>query len=661
MRSMLRPVLILPAFCIALSQGASPRKEGTLTHQGKEAQVYVVDGPSGPEKYLVTPDGAKVDLRKHFDAQRQENENKHGRLGPRILAKLDSLGDGEEMHVVVQFKVREQPFADGTLSREEAMRQRSDAYNKGSARLKALFGKGWKTLEPFSTEARFTGYLKKREILALKRVPEVDWVIPAAFNPPLVPTAGLSANYNAGSTGGLNMAYICSSNCGAGVQVGLIEPSVPMDIYYQGLYFYGSWFNYRPGTPSWPAGLHGVWTGGMIRNTFGPSINNWEFGGAPALSKMHYAADMVGDMAGSGAYEWAVNAGAEITNHSYVVSRERDPHGGWQMDWFLDNGVATYPYPFNVVSAGNAGKLNDGGGDNDECVRLSQAWGNPWTAEQCQRASWWGQNYLIVGSVDDATTRSPFSSFRDGETGNEAPHVVARGSNVELPWMGSYNSPAGYCVYNGASEGQLCGTSLSAPAVTAMAAGLASRFTNLKGFPEAMKGIIMASATPLVAGARWPVSTSNDWETGAGIPHGAAATTIAGNRNTGSSFSSGNNGYTTFQFPANAANGAEITRTITLPSSGSGYIQWWLVWVSPPPAANLNSLTAYYPDDLDLSVASGSSTFTSTSIFNSTEHVASSLPAANRVYTVKTKLYNRNSDANSVIRVALVWRGTSAP
>lgn len=618
---------------------------------------FVAHSSSGIEKYLLAKNGEKVDLREHFKAQRALRESEFGKLSPQFLKKLDSLGNSDTLRVSIRFKAREKISPDGTLSNEHAVRLRLEAFEKGISRLESVRGTRPMPFGTFTGRAQAIGFLSKREILALKHEESIDGIVLADFNATLMhPLAGLAANYNGISTGGLNLSPVCTGNCGSGVQVGLIEPT-PIDSFIQGMYFGSPWFNMRPGKSLWKQQdwfLHGAWSGGMIRNVTGPNIGNWEFGGAPALSKLHYSSGMEGD-GPDDMLHWPVDAGARITNHSYGLRRyEGEWIAGWHHDWHVDNIMASYPYPFAVAAAGNTGQINDNG-SNDLCVNRSNGFGTPWTPEECQRVGWWGHNVLIVGSVDNPTTRSPFSAFRDGPTGNEAPQVVTRGSDVELPWMAPYDSPTGYCVYGGSGVGKLCGTSIAAPAVTSMAAGLMSRFSNLNGFPEAMKAIIIASATPLVVGNRWNSFSSDDWETGAGIPDGGQAVAIASNKKTGASFSSGRWGYTTFVIPSQTPNGAQFTRNITLTPLGSGYIQWWLVWVSPP--HSLANGDTYYPDDLDLQVTTGGIGHFSVSVANSIEHVTTSSQSS---YTVTTTLYNRNTNWDSDIRVALVWAKTSS-
>ena len=125
-----------------------------------------------------------------------------------------------------------------------------------------------------------------------------------------------------------------------------------------------------------------------------------------------------------------------------------------KIDYYLDM-YSSEDYILNVVSAGNNGP---DGSDYIQCVGA----GNPgWDTSTCQRVNKYGHNILMVGNINDASN-SNYSiagtqSWKNGPTNDEAPHVVANGESVTLPWSETRS-----------------GTSFSAPAIASFAASLIS-------------------------------------------------------------------------------------------------------------------------------------------------------------------------------------------
>jgi Subtilase family/Thrombospondin type 3 repeat len=168
------------------------------------------------------------------------------------------------------------------------------------------------------------------------------------------------------------------------------------------------------------------------------------------------------------AWQWCADHEAPVINYSMgaVADLAQMTANDFLLDWYAIN----YPFPLVVASAGNAGghtrnKIFDG---------------------------------LVVGAVDDKRNRntsddvastaaggafdSSWVNPDDQLDGHELPHLVA----------------PGVCIDGGDS---LCGdgTSFAAPQVTAAATLLISRNPGLRNWPEATKGILMATATRQVA------------------------------------------------------------------------------------------------------------------------------------------------------------------
>jgi hypothetical protein len=205
--------------------------------------------------------------------------------------------------------------------------------------------------------------------------------------------------------------------------------------------------------------------------------------------------------------------------------------------------------------------------------------------------------------------------------------------------------------------GQICGTSFAAPAVASLAANVVSKYPALLGVPEALRTVIMASSTPLPGKPRW--TTGEDLDAGAGTPTPSVLDAIAANPKSGSIFSSSSAyGYTRNLFAPVAGNGTEQTYTITLTSSTAQYLQWWVGWTGDP---SNHAPDALYPaDDLDIAVSRPGATAASSLTAPSTERVAIYKPSGTVTFTVKVKLYQRNSNPNSNIQYALAWRATGS-
>jgi hypothetical protein len=263
----------------------------------------------------------------------------------------------------------------------------------------------------------------------------------------------------------------------------------------------------------------------------------------------------------------------------------------------------------------------------------------------CQAVSFWNRNSIIVGSLTDGNTLSPFSSFRDGVFGtseDEAPHIVAKGDNIVLPW------------FTGTQF--LQGTSFAAPTISAMVANLISYQNNLERNPEVIRAILMGSANKKSAWGgdpgKWPSNSSLDFKAGAGLPDGDLAKQFADNlledATTSGSVNNVVNDPSVFRFvflPTDA-DGATITRTVT---SSSTYLEVWVTWIGDPRNHTLGR-SAYDPDDIDLTVTvpSQSLQLNSFSAFNSTEQVSAGF-ASPVSYTITITLRSRESNPTSNI------------
>ena len=169
----------------------------------------------------------------------------------------------------------------------------------------------------------------------------------------------------------------------------------------------------------------------------------------------------------------------------------------------------------------------------------------------------------------------------------------------------------------------------------------------------------MATTRP-INGVRWPTSSSSDIESGVGIPYAVDAKNIITHEGRGSKYSSAGYGFKRFSIPPNVDNYMLFdTITVTVPTTG--YIHFYLTWVSSP--ADQATGTRYDPDDLDLVVsAPGITSKTSFSSRNTTEYVAQPVTAGSaRQFIVRSNLYNRLLSPTKSIYCALAWAFDTKP
>jgi hypothetical protein len=213
-----------------------------------------------------------------------------------------------------------------------------------------------------------------------------------------------------------------------------------------------------------------------------------------------------------------------------------------------------------------------------------------------------GYNVLTVGNFDDRNTvppgddlMAPSSSFRDpiSSSGDRnKPEVSAPGTNIistttAAPWIGNIGT----------------GTSYSAPVVTGIAALLMQRNSVFASWPEAVKAVLMATATQNIEGA----ARLSDRD-GAGGVQAVRADDVARRVN-------GNWGVTGYTCSTNA------NLVLTSPSlvAGARY-RAVIAWDTDP---NYPSYASRPSADLDLSITnpSGASVATSASFDNTYEIV----------------------------------------
>lgn len=202
-------------------------------------------------------------------------------------------------------------------------------------------------------------------------------------------------------------------------------------------------------------------------------------------------------------------------------------------------------------------------------------------------------NVLTVGATDDKNTKvwhtdtmKPGTGYKDRAGGDhEKPEVVAPG--VDITTYDASNS-----IFTES------GTSFAAPQVAGLAALLVDRSSSLGGKPEAMKAIIMASATNNILGPSIITTTAGDLQDGAGAINALHADDIAQNYQTSSTTA-----YTTScWWHQNYTSSSPLVTTRYFTAYSGGYVRIVLSWLAEADGPNNSYLNDMLSTNLDLSV-----------------------------------------------------------
>src|SRR5690606_15204072 len=443
-------LLVLLFFSLVSAQSA--REVDRIVVDGVEKPVFYEDKSGTPQKYFLGGNGNRVELAGHQRSKAQEKKEKFGVFGKKLYDTLSIMKAEEEVDVNITFALRPlpEPLKNKKLRKEEAVSQLQASFLDGVETLERRFGRLPSEVVDFKGKNGLRLRLRKSELLKLKTNPRIQSIeLPA--NPrheKILRQAPLEESFmGAGwNSGGLHFPEDCGEEfaCGSGILVGVLERN-PIWNSDSADHLDGSWFEKRPGTPIAPRHPHGLWTSSIIRNS-GPGLGGSAFNGGGAYNaNLSLSYPVAPESTMQDAYDWLLNKFPRIISHSWRFPRYLGGAHEAEANEFerqMDMATAVYPYVLNVLAAGNSGDTADGG-ENDACVDSSAVYNPPgWTAEQCQTVAWWSHNGLIVGAVDDDSTRSAFSAFRNGPEDNEAPHVMVRGSGIQLPWMAPFDSSA---------------------------------------------------------------------------------------------------------------------------------------------------------------------------------------------------------------------------
>jgi hypothetical protein len=330
---------------------------------------------------------------------------------------------------------------------------------------------------------------------------------------------------------------------------------------------------------------------------------------------------------------WAIAPAqaAEVINFSWSFSSGAD--GGLNVtDLYHDYITLIGPFTPYTLAAGN------GGNDPNPALQFTH-----------NRS----YNGLVVGASNDGGTPArgndtiaAFSSWRNHGTPSgdrELPEVVAPGQNVTV--TGDASS----------------GTSLAAPVVAGTIACMIERNTNLAGWPEAIKAIVMATSDCNVSGVLLNLTDSTDDRDGMGEVNAARAVTLsnpANYRSPGASAATGGHAYGYMNFTSNFT-GNVFQSTWNVRTDGGGRLHLVFTWDATTSCTDPNvpsTCTGGGPDaDLNLYLYRASDNAlvaTSTSFDNNYEVFAGRMLTPNTNYRLEIR---KASTRTAGTHYALAW------
>lgn len=574
-----------------------------LPYSGREVtSVKTFDPATGESKMLAFDKGAEVDYRSLLAAEEEARFAAIGNLQPSLAKRLDA-GEAGTVKVLMRFAI-EEPFLD-----------KGRLFDKNRARSAAEERR-------FTLEARAAGerLVSRAASLLDEKLAHLGVTaarVEARSGPfvaaelPAEAVRQLSRDRGIGFIGLYEQEQIkdaptiteslpttrtdflhSGGDKGAGVKIAVLEEGYPTISI--ACFNIVALHDYAEQTSS-----HLTFSPGLIGNRYNAGACNGTWTGyAPEASVVMANSDDWVD-----SFEWAKNQGVTVITMSWHNFSEETDGDLSSRDIFFDYWTTQPPYPIVFTSAGNQASTN-------------------------AFASGKGYNIMGVGNVlnDDDTDRcldtmSASSSFLDPTS----PH-----SDREVPAIAS---PGTLHALLGSTFG---GTSAATPVTAAIAADLQSRNTLLKGWPEGLRAILLATANYQGAdGANW--AKGSEGKDGTGMTNAYYAGLVADTRETG----------TTAQFRAHdygtmtnsSFSGGYLTKTWKAKvGSTNSRVRVALVWNSKVAATNGDPTSSTLDADLDLIVQnpSGTTVASSTSYDGSHEFVEFT-PSVTGDYTIKVR------------------------
>jgi hypothetical protein len=530
-----------------------------LPNLGTEFALYKVldteTGESGP--VVLSGEGKPIDHEELLKKERALEYEKRGTMQPELY-HLIGLDEARTVPVLIQFAVPEEQVDKSKTENVDSLAELSardqEVVDRVSQQTAELF---YETLALFGLETdevvRPSGPFVSTElpaevILKLSKDPRVVFIGPDQEPeildyptiPDSLPTTRTDWVHDTGTKG-------------SGVKIAVLE--------WGTLTVSQSCFNIGAiRTTSGSGSSHMTKSVGIIGNRYngGTCSGPWE-GYAPEATVLVANGSDYKDR-----YQWAKSQGVNVVTMSWHFGDEETSGSLHSRDVYFDYWAVHYPYPAVFTSAGNGapGDFASGKGYNFFGVGNVE---NDGDGDRC--------NDVISSS---SSYKNPASPYGD----REIPEIAAPGSRHDLL---------------GSSFG---GTSCATPVAASIAALLMSANTSLKGWPEAIRVILLATANYQGAdGANW--SKYAEGKDGTGMINTRYAYHTAKRRETGTTAQFRAHDYGSIQ--ASDFSGGFFTKTWKAKTGTTqSRIRVAFMWNSKTSASGSGPTSSVLDADLDL-------------------------------------------------------------
>ncbi|MFN7963817.1 MAG: S8 family serine peptidase [Thermoanaerobaculia bacterium] len=563
--------------------------------------MKVYDPVLDTSRELALEGGVPVDLPRLLEEEQQLKVERLGNLHPALAKKLEA-GRAQRLRVLIRFGIDE-PTADKSLAVTETQlaslaQQSAAADSRLAQRAAAMF------------QQRLDRLAVKDATLLSVSGPFVAAELPASAIAELGKDRGIAfigllgkeIYDNPTITQSLPTTWTDSlqatGNSGAGVKIAVLESGT--------LWKPAACFNIlATQTASGSVNWHMTNSPGLIGNRFNNATGGCDgtlTGYAPAASVLLANASLYPDR-----YDWAKTQGANVITMSWHEGTEETSGSISSRDIYFDYWTTRPPYPTIFTSAGN------------------QAGSNAFSSGK-------GFNFFGVGNVTNDgdgnrcnDVMDPTSSWINPTSAHgdhEAPAIASPGSLVDL--LGS----------------TFGGTSAATPVTASIAADVMSSNAALKFWPEAVRALLLASATYQGSdGANY--SKFADGKDGAGLTNGYYAYLAGKTRETTATPQYRAHDYGTLT-AGSFANGY-LTKTWTVSvATVATRVRAALVWDSNVQAdIDGNPLSSILDLDLDLYLYDPNGNLVATgSTFDNAWELIDYQPAMTGNYTLKVRAFS---------------------
>lgn len=566
--------------------------QGTTTQEFK-----VMDDSGNIHGISLNARGQAVNSGQIRAAEQVAEKSRNGKLAPGLAKKLATVSDNEPVQVILWLKdtspapTRPAPNSRGLSSPAQANAVLAEVNSQRAATVTNIVTPVAEKVKNFDKNAQADKYapvvyatLRPQEIRQLAQLGEVDQVYEDLL---VEPTLDISRQtiYSGSNIDSVNNLGLT----GSGVRVAQIEVGgriATNNPFISGTLQDSAYVCSSPNT-------HATGVAGIIRSThskhqgIASGVELWAGGSCVGRSSELQNRS-------TAAADW----GASIFNLSLGSDTNRTLTA---FDRFYDNMVINYARTV-VVAAGNNGGSSCAQGTNGNV-------GSPGLA----------YNVVTVGNFNDSNTVSwsgdamnQCSSWRNPISTNgdrEKPEIVAPGTNINSttnasPWSGNIGS----------------GTSYAAPMVAGVAALMMQRNSNLVFWPEAIKAILMTTATHNIEGN----TRLSEYDGAGGLVSKSADEVARGvNGNWGAQ-----------DYSCSAANSLDIA-TVSL--TGGVRTRATIAWNNDP---NYSSYTSQPSTDLDFQIINSAGTVVAQSgSYDNTYEIIDFTPSSSGNYRLRVNKF----------------------